>query len=687
MKSIFKFFLGLIILISFLSSCKQNEDDYLALADGTDGNWLLHGLNYSETRFSPLNQIKESNINQLGLDWSLDLGLKRGIEATPIVKDGVMYLTGPWSIVFAVDLRTHKLLWKYDPQVPKSYGEKGCCDVVNRGVALYNNKIFVGTFDGRLIAINSESGEKIWEVLTVDQTQPYTITGAPRVIKGKVIIGNGGAELGVRGYFTAYDANSGKEAWRFYTVPGDPSKPFENKAMEKAGKTWTGKWWEYGGGGTVWDAMAYDPELNLLYVGTGNGSPWDRNQRSPEGGDNLYLSSILAINPDTGELVWHYQTTPGDSWDFTATQHIILSDLEIKGKKRKVLMQAPKNGFFYVLDRTNGKLISAGKYTYVNWAKSIDLKTGRPIENKFARYDQANIDVAPNFNGGHNWQPMAFNKNLNLVYIPARETFSNYGQDLTWKYNKSGFGTGIGWNLAIGSVKSRPTIKDTKARNVGKLVAWDPIKQKEVWSVEQSNTWNGGLLTTDSNLVFQGTADGRLTAYNGSNGKLVWEANLQNGILASPVTYLVDGVQYISIVTGWGGGYGMKNKHTNYILPGTIYTFKIGGKLALPTAMPKNTQQLINPEWKVDKSKVAIGEELYYKFCATCHVVADNGGGVAPDLAYSPFVGTETFKKVVLEGLLLQNGMPKFDTRLTKEDVDNLQHFIINMAKEKSKKD
>lgn len=671
-----------IIVITLIFSC-QSKDSYLALADGTDGNWLLHGLSYAETRFSPLNQIEESNINELGLDWSLDLGMKRGIEATPIIKDGIMYLTGPWSVVFAVDLRTHKLLWKYDPEVPKSFGEKGCCDVVNRGVALYDDKIYVGTFDGRLIVLNSENGEKIWEVLTVDQSQPYTITGAPRVIKGKVIIGNGGAELGVRGYFTAYDANDGKEMWRFYTVPGDPSKPFENKAMENAAKTWTGKWWEYGGGGTVWDSMAYDPELNLLYVGTGNGSPWDRNQRSPEGGDNLYLSSILAINPDSGELVWHYQTTPGDSWDFTATQHIILSDLEIGGKKRKVLMQAPKNGFFYVLDRTNGKLISANKYTYVNWAKSIDLKTGRPIENPLARYDKANIDVAPNFNGGHNWQPMAFNPNLNLVYIPARETFSNYGQDTTWKYNKSGFGTGVGWNLSIGSVKSRPTIKDEKARNIGKLIAWDPIKQKEVWSVEQNNTWNGGLLTTNSNIVFQGTADGRITAYSGSTGKLIWQANLQTGILASPVTYLVDGVQYLTVITGWGGGYGMKNKHTNYVLPGTIYTFKIGGKAALPKEMPKNTQELINPDWKVDTNKLAKGEELYYKFCATCHVVAEGGGGVAPDLGYSLFVGTETFDKVALEGLLLPNGMPKFDKRLTKEETNCIQHFIINKAREK----
>lgn len=675
-----------LIIISALFSCQSNKESNLSLAEGTEGNWLLHGLNYSETRFSPLTEIKESNISQLGLDWSLDLGLKRGIEATPIIKNGVMYLTGPWSIVYAVDLRTHKLLWEFDPKVPKSFGEKGCCDVVNRGVALYENKVYVGTFDGRLIALDSKNGKKIWETLTIDQSKPYTITGAPRVVNNKIIIGNGGAELGVRGYFTAYDADSGKLAWRFYTVPGDPSKPFENEAMKKAAKTWTGKWWEYGGGGTVWDAMAFDPDLNLLYVGTGNGSPWDRNKRSPEGGDNLYLSSILAINPDSGELIWHYQTTPGDSWDFTATQHIILTDLEIKGKKRKVLMQAPKNGFFYVLDRISGELISAEKFTYVNWADSIDLKTGRPVENKWARYAEANVDVAPNFNGAHNWQPMAYNTNLNLVYIPARETFSNYGQDTSWEYNKTGFGTGNGWNLAIGNAESKPTIKDTKASNIGKLIAWDPINQKEVWSVEQDNMWNGGLLATASNLVFQGTADGRLTAYNGVNGQLIWEANLQNGILAPPVTYLVDGIQYVTVVTGWGGGYGMKNKHTNHILPGTIYTFKIDGKAELPSEIPVYDRELINPDWKLDYDKATQGETLFYKYCGTCHVVAENGGGVAPDLGYSFMVGTETFEKVVLEGLLLPNGMPQFDNRLTKEDVNNIQHFIIKITREKSVK-
>lgn len=666
-----------IVIISTFLYCKKDKDSYIDITDGSDGNWSLHGLNYSETRFSPLNQITTSNINKLGLDWSLNLGLKRGIEATPIVKDGIMYLTGPWSIVYAVNLRTHEIIWEYDPEVPKSSGEKGCCDVVNRGIALYDNKVYVGSFDGRLIALESKTGKKIWEVLTVDQSKPYTITGAPRVINGNVIIGNGGAEFGVRGYFTAYDAQTGKQKWRFYTVPGNPSEPFENKAMEDAAKTWTGEWWNYGGGGTVWDAMAFDPYLNLLYVGTGNGSPWDRNKRSPKGGDNLFLSSILAINPDSGELIWHYQTTPGDSWDFTATQHIILSDLKINGKIRKVLMQAPKNGFFYVLDRTNGELISAEKFTYVNWAERVDMKTGRPIESKWARYNKANADVAPNFNGAHNWQPMAYNSSLNLVYIPARETFSNYGQDVTWEYNKTGFGTGNGWNLATGSNDSLPIIKDEKAKNMGKLIAWDPIKQKEVWSVKQNNIWNGGLLTTNSNLVFQGTADGKLTAYNGTNGKLVWEANLQTGILAPPITYLVDGVQYVTVITGWGGGYGMKNKHTNYVYPGTIYSFKIGGKSELPEALPAVNRELINPDWKVKTNKVTEGETLFWKFCGTCHVIGE-GGGVAPDLGYSQMVGTEAFKMVVLDGILLQNGMPKFNKRLTLDEVNAIQHFIIN---------
>jgi len=334
-------------------------DNQIANAEEKPGDWLSYGRNYGEERFSPLDQITKQNVGQLGLAWSLNLGTIRGIEGTPLVVDGIMFLSGPWSIVYAIDTRTGKLLWTYDPQVPKSFGEKACCDVVNRGLAMYKGNIFVGTLDGRLVSINASTGKKKWEVLSVSHDRSYTITGAPRVMDGKVLIGNSGAEYGVRGYVTAYDAMTGRKIWRFYTVPGNPANGFEHPEMKEAAKTWKGEWWKYGGGGTAWDAFAYDPKLKLIYVGTGNGSPWNREIRSPGGGDNLYLSSILAIHAETGKLKWHYQTTPGDSWDFTAVQQIILTQLEIKGKKREVLMQAPKNGFFYVLDRNTGELLSA----------------------------------------------------------------------------------------------------------------------------------------------------------------------------------------------------------------------------------------------------------------------------------------------------------------------------------------
>lgn len=677
-----KSFFVLLLAYTTVISCTKSNNYNLNSATGNDGNWLLHGLTYGETRFSPLAQITEKNIDQLGLDWSIDLGMKRGIEATPIVQDGMMYLTGPWSMVFAVDLRTQEIVWKYDPEVPKSTGEKGCCDVVNRGVALYNGKVFVGTFDGRLISLDAKTGELVWEVVTVDQSKPYTITGAPRVVNGKVIIGNGGAELGVRGYFTAYDAETGKQVWRFYTVPGNPKDGFENEYMEMAAETWTGQWYEYGGGGTVWDHMAYDPELNLLYVGTGNGSPWNWKHRSPDGGDNLFLSSILALNPDTGELVWYYQTTPKDSWDFTATQHMILTELEIDGEERKVLMQAPKNGFFYVLDRETGELLSAEKFVYVNWADSVDIQTGRPVEREFIHYIEANFQMAPNYDGGHNWQPMAYNPNLGYVFIPARETTSFYGQDSLWVYNKVGFGTGNGWNLATGTLYGKPTIADEKATTIGKLMAWDPVKGEEVWSIPQNNKWNGGLLTTASDLVFQGTADGKITAYKGATGELIWEANLQTGILAPPITYLVDGVQYLTVVTGWGGGYGMKNKHTDVVNNGTIFTFKIGGTEALPEKPVAYKKELISPKWTVDQTKLAHGETTFWKYCGTCHVVAETGGGVAPDFGYSAMVGTPAFEAVVLDGALLINGMPQFNDRLSKEDTEAIQHYIINKVNE-----
>lgn len=532
-----------------ISSVTEKVDDLrLYNADETPGDWLSYGRNYQEDRFSPLNQITKSNIDSLGLAWSFNMEVQRGIEATPIVVDGIMFVTGNYSVVYSIDARKGELLWKYDPEVSPMVGIKACCGSINRGVALYKGLVYVGALDGRLIALNSITGQPKWEVQTVDTTANYTITGAPRVVDGKVIIGNGGAEYGVRGYITAYDAMTGEQEWRFYTVPGDPSLPFESKAMENAAKTWTGQWWKYGGGGTAWDAMAYDPELNLLYVGVGNGSPWNRLHRSPEGGDNLYLSSIVAINPQNGELVWYYQTTPGDNWDYTATQHLILADLNIKGQLRKVIMQAPKNGFFYVIDRTNGEFISAEPYVYTNWASSIDPKTGRPVENDWSGYEEGDVEIFPSVFGGHNWQPMAYNPQTRLVYIPAQETSMIFTHDPDWKFVEAPGKQNVGiiWG---GKGPKDKVLRDSLAPDpnpVGRLIAWDPVNQKEVW-------WNGGVLTTDGGLVFQGGGDGHFVAYDAENGDKLWEIDLGTGIMAAPMTFEADGVQYISVAVGWGG--------------------------------------------------------------------------------------------------------------------------------------
>ncbi|MCZ6502168.1 MAG: PQQ-dependent dehydrogenase, methanol/ethanol family, partial [Gammaproteobacteria bacterium] len=435
------------------------------------GNWLAHGRTYDEQRFSTLDQINDSNAQDLGLAWYFDTGTDRGLEATPIVVDGIMYSTGSWSVVFANNAQTGELIWEYDPEVPKPWGANACCDVVNRGVAVWKGKVYVGTIDGRLVALDAVTGVEVWDVNTIDRSKPYTITGAPRIIKDKVIIGNGGAEYGVRGYVTAYDTETGDQQWRFYTVPGDPSEGFESAAMEDAAKTWTGQWWTMGGGGTVWDSMAYDPELNQLYIGVGNGSPWNQVIRSPGGGDNLYLSSIVALNPDNGEYIWHYQTTPGDTWDYTATQHMILAELEINGEMRKVILQAPKNGFFFVLDRTNGEFISAKPYVPITWATHVDPESGRPVETDNARYQVANplsaltpeqqiaalsamssedIEKAfhkPSPYGGHNWHPMAYSPDTGLVYIPAQDIPYAYGNEPQFIHEEGRWNLAIDWQL------------------------------------------------------------------------------------------------------------------------------------------------------------------------------------------------------------------------------------------------
>ena len=646
----------------------------------TTNDWPSYGLDYAETRFSRLNQITTANVEKLGLVWAYNLESRRGVEATPVVVDGIMYVSASWSVVHAIDTRTGQRLWVYDPEVPKEVGYKGCCDVVNRGVALYKGKVFVGTYDGRLVALDAGTGKVVWlQDTIIDRTRSYTITGAPRVYKGKVIIGNGGAEYGVRGYVTAYDAETGEQKWRWFIVPGDPAKPFEDESMVRAAKTWdpSGKYWEAGGGGTAWDTMTFDPALNLMYVGTGNGSPWARSKRSPAGGDNLYLASIVALNPDTGKYVWHYQETPGDNWDFTSTQPMILADLKINGTTRKVILHAPKNGFFFVIDRTNGKLISAKNYVDVNWATGYD-KNGRPIETPEARAVDHPREVIPSPYGAHNWHPMAFNPQTGLAYLPAQNIPVNLMDNKNWTFRGNTPGEphgGLGWNLAMYANVERPTSKP-----FGRLLAWDPVKQQAAWQAEHVSPWNGGTLTTAGNLVFQGTADGRFLAFDATTGARLWEMPTGTGVVAGPVSYLVDGKQYVSVAVGWGGIYGVMNRATDREGPGTVYTFALGGSAKAPDFVAYQMGALLKGV-KYDPAHVKEGTLLYVSNCVFCHGVpgVDRGGNIK-NLGYSSTQAIESLDKFVFKGPKTVVGMPDFTGKLTPEQVEKIKAFIQGTA-------
>lgn len=653
-------------------------------ADEEPGQWMSHGRDYGEQRYSPLDSVDAENVSSLGLAWHFDLNTSRGIEATSIVVDGVMYTTSAWSIVHALDARTGKSLWKFDPEIDPAKAQHTCCDVVNRGVAVWKGQVFLGALDGRLIALNAKTGKVNWEVATVDASKPYTITGAPRIINDKVIIGNGGAEFGVRGFVSAYNVTDGSMAWRFYTVPGNPADGFENDTMAAAAKTWNGEWWKIGGGGTVWDSMAYDPKLNLLYIGVGNGTPWNQVIRSPGGGDNLFLSSIVALRPDTGEYVWHYQTTPGETWDYTATQHIILADLKIDGKLRKVLMQAPKNGFFYVLDRETGEFISAENYIPVTWASHIDPETGRPVEVPGARYKEKPFTIVPSYLGGHNWHPMSYSPKSGLVYIPALEMPANYGQPEDFVYRPGVANTGT--SGVIGSLPDSQAERDAiRSMMRGRLLAWDPVEQKEVWRVEHSGPWNGGTLATAGNLVFQGDADGRFAAYHADTGDLLWQFPAQTGIVAPPITYELDGEQYISVNVGWGGTYALV--FGEYVrdesLPNIsrILTFKLGSKSSLPPADWKPMVTFNPPEQTGSAESIREGFALYQDLCMGCHGLNAVSGRLIPDLRGSAYLHLDKqWKDIVLNGMLQKRGMPAFKPYLSTEQAMAVRDYVIQQA-------
>ncbi|MGC1617378.1 MAG: PQQ-dependent dehydrogenase, methanol/ethanol family [Candidatus Acidiferrum sp.] len=669
-----------------ISSPANVDESRLLHAGDEPGNWMTYGRTYSEQRFSPLNQISDQNVGQLGLAWYMDLDIRRGQEATPIVVDGVMYFSTAWSKVFAVNAATGAKLWSFDPKVPPAWAVNACCDVVNRGVAVWRGKVFVGTLDGRLIALDAATGKPVWQTLTIDPEYRYTITGAPRVVKGKVLIGNGGAEFGVRGYVSAYDAGTGKLAWRFYTVPGDPSKPFESPALKKAAETWSGEWWKLGAGGTVWDSIVYDPELDLLYLGTGNGTPWDRRARSPRGDDNLFTCSIIALKPETGEYVWHYQEVPGDAWDYDAASPMILADVTIGGAPRKVLFQAPKDGFFYVLDRSTGKLISAKPYTTVTWASAIDPATGRPLENASARYenDDKAASVAPGPLGGHSWHSMSYSPQTGLVYFPVQEAGFLYKAERHFQESNLAYNTAIDF-VAAGMPQSSAVKHNILESIKGRLSAWDPLQQKEIWRVDRISPVNGGILSTAGNLVFEGTAQGNLEAYRADNGKRLWSAAAQSGVVAAPVAYTVAGEQYVAVVVGWGGVFplatgevALKSGRTQNI--SRVLAFKLGGNASLPPLPQVTPAQLNPPRPSASAATVQKGETIFQNYCSTCHGDVAVSGGVLPDLRYSGTLANSAWTDVILGGSLQSYGMVSFSKELSKQDAEAIRAYVIFRA-------
>jgi quinohemoprotein ethanol dehydrogenase len=564
-------------------------DDKLLLNAGKTGEeWLMAAGNYAQTRFSPLKQIDAANVTHLGLAWYYDTGALPGtLEASPVISQGTLYGTLTWGVVFAVDARTGKEKWRWDPQLghqnfpPGSAGNPNkvrtgpslCCGPGNRGVAVYGNKVYVGTLDARLVALDAETGKVVWDVATADKNSDYSITGAPLVVKGKVIIGNGGGEFAVRGYISAYDAETGKMIWRFYTVPGDPSKPFENKAMEAAAKTWSGDiaWWKLGGGGNPWNSISWDPQLDLLYFGTGQGGPWVQKYRSAMGQDNLYVCSIVAVKPETGKFVWYFQTTPGDEWDYDSIADLVQADLKIDGNLRHVIMQAPKNGYFYVLDRKTGKFISGAPLQKITWAKGLDPNTGRPTINPDAHFGTTPVIIWPGPGGGHVWQGMSYNPQTELVYItPGAATSFSYIQAPEFKPELGAYNWGIVFRTtrqgadANGAPPPPPPPPTPPAGNF--LFAWDPATETERWRAPA--TGGGGTMTTAGNLVFAASNAGDFEAFSADKGEKLWSVKLVPGF-ANPVTYLLDGKQYVSVLAGRAG-------------KGRLYTFALDANVPVP---------------------------------------------------------------------------------------------------------
>lgn len=688
--------LQFILVLVCLSISVSNADDRSSsiYSDSTNnlesagGDWPGYGRTYGEQHYSPLTAINTETVGKLGLAWSMELEQHANPVTQNLAVDGVLYYANGYSLVHAVDAGTGKLLWKFDPKVPEAAGPNLRVVWGSRGIAWWNNKIYTGTADGRLIAIDAKTGEALWERRVFPKDSYRFISGAPRVFDGKVVTGFSGTIGPGRPYVDTYDAETGAHLWRFYTSPGNPEEPFESRAMEEAAKTWSGdKWWRFGGGGSAWNAMAYDPEVDLLYIGTGSGHPWNRRVRSEDKGDNLFVSSIVALSGATGEYRWHYQTTPGDTWDYDATMDIQLADIEIEGKLRKVLIQAPKNGFFYVLDRVTGELISAESYARVTWASGIDLATGRPIETPGARYpDGTSFDVFPSPAGAHNWTAMAYSLRTGMAYIPRVNrgvSITDKGLDFeNWDLPTNRTQPG-GWS----SMVILPLAED---ETPGTLLAWDVAQQREAWSIPFSTEANGGVLATAGDLVFQGTIDGTLNAYSAKTGKQLWAFQTGAPIMAAPISYAVGGEQYVTVLTGLGTGHtqllgmlGLADKYgiDSRSMPRRVLTFKIGGKAALedgnsnPLPLMVSGYEFEQP----DPAAVLQGFGVYLSQCHACHGLGPSTTH-APDLRRSAIpTSAAAFKSVVHGGAAVSRGMPTFE-ELSDLQLLQIRHLIFATA-------
>ena len=633
-------------------------------------DWPHYGGQHDEASHAALEQIDRSNVDRLGLAWSLDLAGQQSLEATPLAVGGVLYFTGSYSDVFAASVETGKLLWKHEVKVYEHNAVKmNYIFPLNRGVAYGGGKVFSATTDGRLIALDARTGKLVWSVETVGRDDKRYVTGAPRVFKGKVLIGNGGNDMGERGYVTAYDQQTGKQLWRFYTVPGSPDENAGDPAMAMAAKSWTGQYWKTGTGGGPWNGLTFDPELDQVYIGTGNSGPYDPGIRSPGGGDNLFLVSIVALDADTGKYKWHYQINPREAWDFKATAAMVSATLEIGGKQRKVLMQAPTNGFFYVLDRETGKLVNQPKKLgKVTWAEGIDIKTGRPVEAQNIRYETGPVDIWPWPAGVHNWQAMAYNPQTGLVYIPTQQM-------------------GFRWTPAKGvfsGVIAEPIFTDDPRDGKGALLAWDPVRQEQRWIKWHSGIQNGGVLSTAGGLVFQGTDEGWLTAYDAGDGDELWRFNAGLGIIAPPVSYAWKGVQYVSILVGWAGPnpFGHKLMKTGWrynAQPRRLLTFRLDGEAKLPKTAPydETVHPLDDPKVTLAPADIAAGDAVYHAACHPCHGGGlQSSGSPGPDLRESRLaLDKDAIWSILHDGALLAKGMPQF-TSITRMQSDQIHAYI-----------